>query len=315
MRRTDTRMRMVFLLSIAFGLAAGVWSTNRLVAQVRIWQAAGLPVVEANLWLVCLSGWAAITFLAILALRQHGFASEESLVLFTLPIPPEARFRALYGQIFIEELVNWLLLSTAILGVGLGLTMHWVAVGWMALLVVGALVAAWCGIVVTLLVIHTLVLHTRSRIYIATLLIGLLLLGATLAWYRAGPHAPIALPAGLTAGVLLILLLFLALPGARWAGALYERTFQAVQSQAQGRRVRYLPGVRPLIAVLERSRTPIAAICTKGVVRQSRSIIAWLRIGAIALYVLPFSWARAPLCRSMDRICSWLWYMSRCSFF
>lgn len=295
-RRTDARMKIVFVVGIVLGLAAGVWSASRLIVQLRSWQAIGLPAVEANLWLVCVGGWAAITFLAILALRQHGFASDESLLLFTLPIPSASRFRALYGQIFIEELANWLLLSTAILGVGLGLTLHWTAAIWIALLVVGALVSTWCGIVVTLLVVQALILRARLLIYVAlALLVGLLLSGLALAWYRPGTHVSIALNPGLATGMLLVLLLLMLWPGSGWAGTLYEQTFQAVQSQAQARKVRYLPGVRALMTALERYRTPTAALCTKGILRQSRSFIAWLRIGAIALYLLPFGWARVAV--------------------
>src|SRR5205823_1505449 len=157
--RTDTRMRITWLIALALDFGVGTWSVNILIARLTQWHAAGPSALANGLWLLCLIGWAGISLFTVLSTLQLGFSnpgigSNSSLLLMTLPIPLATRFRALYGLMFFDGIGNWLLLEMSIIGIALTIVLGWQALIWLVLLLAGVCVVIWFSIVITLLVIR-----------------------------------------------------------------------------------------------------------------------------------------------------------------
>jgi hypothetical protein len=132
--RQDTRVKITRLIALTFDAVVGSWFVHQLLEQVSQWQAAGSTMLEARLWLLCSGAWGAICFFTILSTITLGFGNDQSLLLVTLPIPPAARFRALYGLMFFEGIGNWLLLESIVVGVPLVVSLGWQALTWLVLL-------------------------------------------------------------------------------------------------------------------------------------------------------------------------------------
>ena len=284
----DQRLRIARGFGLMFGLAGGAWAVRELMMRVQVWQVTGGMVLVPNLWLICFGLWAGVALLALLALRQHGFASDESLLLMTLPVPPASRFRGLFGLIMVEELATWLGFATLVLALALGWSLGVAGIGWVVLAMSGALACA-AGAMVTTFV---LLAHPRRS------WLGIVALGCILVtWLQATRPGISALPVLplLVAGGCLVAFGLLLGPRAAWAGKHYEAVFVAFQGHSHARPAAMLPGVRALVMWLAQWRTPTGALLTRMLLRQSRSLFTWVRFAAISLYLLPFPWIRAAL--------------------
>src|SRR6266852_3307792 len=104
--RHDSRMRLAFIVVILFDISIGTWSGTQLIAHIRQWQAIGPAAVNSALWSICLLTWSGMIGVVILEALQQGLSDDASILLFTLPIAPATRFRALYGMFFLRRLWN-----------------------------------------------------------------------------------------------------------------------------------------------------------------------------------------------------------------
>jgi hypothetical protein len=90
----DGRRRVTLLFALAVNLGLGIWGSARLASALDRWQAAG--ELGRGLGLLCLAAWSATAAMGLFAVRDQGFGDRARL-LFTLPVPPAARVRALAG--------------------------------------------------------------------------------------------------------------------------------------------------------------------------------------------------------------------------
>ena len=88
----DGQQRARLLFALAVNLALGIWGSARLAPALDRWQAAGEQ--GRGLGLLCLAAWSATAAMGLIAVRDQGFGDRARL-LFTLPVPPAARVRAL----------------------------------------------------------------------------------------------------------------------------------------------------------------------------------------------------------------------------
>src|SRR5437588_339832 len=166
-RRYDKRMRMAFVCIIAFDIAIGTWSGSQLMAHIAQWQAMGSAALNTGLWSICLLAWGGISSITILESLQQGFSDDVSLLLFTLPIAPATRFRALYSIFFISRLWNWLFLETGITGVALVMTLGWQqALPWLVLLQLGVGCAVYASMVATFAFVRYILPQRKTKVRI-----------------------------------------------------------------------------------------------------------------------------------------------------
>lgn len=285
--RRDLRMAFVVLV---FDIAIGAWSGSQFIGHVSQWKAMGPAAVNAGLWSACLLIWSGMIGISVLESLQQGLSNDASLLLFTLPIPPATRFRALYGMFFLSRLWNWLLLETGITGVALVVTLGWQALFWLVLLQLGVGCVVYGSLVATLLFIRYILPRGRikTRIVAGTLSGVVVGLTVVLTWLPV-PR--------LLASVLFLLVLVVALgPLARLAGKLYVAAFLTVQSWDRSRKTISIPGIRGLSRLLSRYRNLTGALFVKGLLNQSRNMLFWTRIAIVlvALFFYPQVRAVAP---------------------
>jgi hypothetical protein len=318
--RQDGRMRIALLIGLLFQVISGIWAITHLVPLFASWRIAGAVALQQHLWLTCLFAWLPICLFAVLSSLMSGLTNSEALLLATQPIAPATRLRALYGLILLKGVANWLLFEASITGIALVLVLGWSALLWLLLLVVGAALASWCALIATLLILRFVLPHLR-RILVLCSLLTLVLTALALAahfarWHFLAPAQPRALAATfarLFAPVLaaltfawpflpvlalscFLLLLFLALvPLAAPSGRLYLSALQSVQGRDNASQARALPGVGLLGTLFSRSRTLTAALLVKGLLNQSRSLFAWMRLLALAMLIAFFPLFRPSL--------------------
>ncbi|MDQ2902628.1 MAG: hypothetical protein M3Y81_03640 [Chloroflexota bacterium] len=286
---TDVRMRITWLIVFIVNIGLGLWGGQQLLTQVDAWQLAGSLSLQSHLWLLCLSIWSGIGALAVISMLQRGFGTDDALLLIVLPIRPAVRLRALYGVLLIKGVGNWLLLGALVLGAVLALALGWQALPWLALALLGASVAVWCAMLVTLLVIRYVLPHIRR-----SLLIGLLclLLLAVIALAADLFKAPIVLPTTLVLPApfwlsLLLLAWWLAAFSvlAEPVGRLYLTAFHVLEGRSGARTTINIPGVRVASRLFARHRSLTGALFVKGLLNQGRHVLTWLRIIAIIIYL------------------------------
>ncbi|HZS78797.1 MAG TPA: hypothetical protein VFA41_19460 [Ktedonobacteraceae bacterium] len=277
--KRDTRTKVIWLVRLIFDLTLGYWSFNFLLDNLARWNAAGTPVLESHLWVLLAGMLAGICFLAVLAVIQEGFNGEQALLLFTLPLALASRFRALYGLILYEGVGNWLLLAYISLGIPLALTIGWLALPWLLLLTLGAMLVVGLAMLATLLVIRYVLPHPKiSLVMFVVLAIALdtsfiLLSSMKMYFHIATASAPLVICL-----IAILSLLLLLGPGARLVGALYEQALLSMQGYS-GRRVALnLPGMRALTTWLYRYRNLTGALLVKGLLNQSRNVFTWARL-------------------------------------
>jgi hypothetical protein len=149
--RNDTRTKIAWFFALSVDCGVGLWSINQLLAHVSQWQAAGLEVLQAHLWMLLSGAWLGIGLFALLSTISLGFGGDQPRLLMTLPLSPAARFRALYGLMFFEGIGNWLMLAGIVIGIPLIIVLGWQAFIWLLLLLLGVTIAVWLSIVTILL--------------------------------------------------------------------------------------------------------------------------------------------------------------------
>ncbi|MBA2284026.1 MAG: hypothetical protein H0W02_00935, partial [Ktedonobacteraceae bacterium] len=290
--RTDARTRITWMIAFIVNIGLGLWGGQQLLAQVYAWKLAGSRILQSHLWLLCLSIWGGISALAVISMLQRGFGTDEALLLMALPVPPAVRLRALYGVLFIKGVGNWVLLGALVLGVVLGLALGWQALPWLALALLGASVAVWCAMLVTLLVIRYVLPHIR-RFLLVGLLCLLILAVVVLANHLL--KAPILLPTTFVPPApawmsLLLLVWWLAAFSvlAESGGRLYLAAFHVMEGRPGTRTTITIPGVYAASRLFARQRSLTGALFVKGLLNQGRHVLTWLRIITALIYLAVF---------------------------
>jgi hypothetical protein len=290
--RQDTRRKIAWFIALTVDLVVGLWFTGQLIDRLSQWQAAGTPILEARLWLLCSGAWGTIAFFTILSTVTVGFANDQPLLLLTLPIPPAARFRALYGLVFIEGIGNWLLLESIVIGIPLVRILRWQALAWLVLLLLGVAVIVWISVLVTLLTIRYVLPHLRRTLLIMLSgSVGLVIVYMVIRSARLTLPAPwsLSLPVpGLVNLLYVILLVFVIGPFAGSTGQLYLEAFYKMEGRSGSHSVLNFPGVRSLGKLLEQYRTLTGALLLKGLLNQSRNAFTWMRLVVILVCVAIF---------------------------
>ncbi len=293
--RQDTRTKIAWFVALSLDLAVGLWAIRQLLDRVSQWQVAGPSVLEARLWLLCSGAWGGICLFTILSTITLGFGNDQPRLLMTLPIPPDARFRALYGLMFFEGIGNWLLLEIVMMGVPLVIKLGWGALSWLMVLLPGIAVAVWISMVVTLLVIRYVLPHPQKTLLIALasctgsgmVFLAIHTMGITL-------YMPLLLmPApGLVSLLFVILLVLVVGPLAGGVGKLYLEAFHSMEGRSRSHAVVNLPGIQTLSKLPGRYRSLTGALLVKGVLNQSRNAFTWARLLIVLLFIALFPLAR-----------------------
>src|SRR5712692_9652567 len=193
--RHDSRMRLAFIVVILFYIAIGTWSGTQLIAHIRQWQAVGARFIAPALWSICLLTWSGMVGVVILEVLQQGLSDDISHLLFTLPIAPATRFRALYGMFFLRRLWNWLLLEIGITAVALVVTLGWQqALSWLLLLQLGIACVVYGTLVTVMLIIRYILPRerTKTRIIVSIILALIVGVGALVAARRMASYSPLS---------------------------------------------------------------------------------------------------------------------------
>jgi len=269
--RRDSRGRglLVLALAVALGLSAsGAW---RLAHLLLAWQTEG--VLGSRLWAVCLAAWVAAGGLGTLALREQA-VGDRARLLFTLPLSPAERARALYVSA-IAQLGNLWLLSLGSLGTALLVVLGARAWPWIAVALLGQ------GVALALTGIGLALAANRRWLAIAAFLFLCAVAGIL------SRHAP-ALPGPVAAAVLCALTLAITLgPLAGRFGRLYERAFQNLLGASPRPRRRRI--VRLFTRTLAALRTPTAALLTRGLLVRGRQWVDWARLGLVVALLAGFT--------------------------
>ncbi|HTQ80935.1 MAG TPA: hypothetical protein VMM92_13135, partial [Thermoanaerobaculia bacterium] len=250
-----------------FLVAAGVFGAYRLSLLLAVWKTAG--VLSSRLWWVCAAAWGAAGTLGVLVLREQA-ADERARLLFTLPLSPAERARALFLAT-VTQLSNLGLLSTIAVGGALVRTLGAGAWPWLAAVLLGqggalATTGALLGLAATLK-------SPPSRRLAAELLLAAAA-AAGILWRWAPVRSP-----GVVA-VLWGLALLLALgPLAGALGRLYEQAFHQLLGTHERPARRRI--ARWLVRGLADWRSPTAALLSRGLLTRGRQWIDWARLGMI----------------------------------
>ncbi len=305
--RQDGRMRIAWLIGLLFQLTSSLWAITRLVPLVTSWQTAGAVSIQQHLWIISLYAWLSISLFTVLSTMTYGLNSQEALLLATQPIGHDTRARALYGLILLKGIAHWLLVEVSITGVALTFVLGWSALPWLILLVVGAALVCWLTLIATLLVLRFVLPYLRRVLALVGLFV-LLLLAPILVVRLIKQHFLLltqtagsnfastwSFPPLLASLCFLFLLCLALLPLASLTGRLYLATLQSIQGRDNASQARALPGVGLLLAFFKRSRTLTAALLVKGLLNQSRSAFAWLRLLMLAVLLVLFPLFRPSL--------------------
>ena len=236
--RYDTRMRAAGVILLLFNIGAGYWSISQLLTHLQQWQASGEAMLNTNLWLLCINVWLGMSLFSIIGIL-NALGSDETLLLFTLPISPSMRFRISYSTFFLQNLWNWLLLEVGCVGYVLIATLGTRGLLWLLLLQCGVAVTVGCILILALLFIRYVLFPDRMRTRIVVLTLcaatGLVLVLRLLASGRqqALLQSPLFFVNLQPVWVLLLFLgalLLLLGPLASYSGILYIRATQSKRS-------------------------------------------------------------------------------------
>jgi hypothetical protein len=290
--RYDTRMRVALAVGLAFSVVIGLWSAGQLSLRLHQWQMQGPGAVDTGLWLLCWLTWSGMIGLTILSGVLRAWGDDEALVLFSLPLTAATRFRVLFGAFFIENLWAWLLLEVGVTGYVLLSMLGWHALIWLVLLQLGVAVAVLCTQVSMFLMIHYLFPRARRKMRRAVA-VGLgLMLVALLLLNLKGTLDVQPLMLWLHPEFVIVLFVLLLVGGlgplAEPAGRLYGAAFATTQSWDRSRKATTLPGLRVLTGVFARRRTLTGALFVRMLLSQSRSFVAWGRLGMVLIILMLF---------------------------
>ncbi len=293
--RYDTRTRVAAGILLIFNIGVGYWSISQLLTRIQQWQISGNATLTTNLWLLCIGIWIGMSFFVIIGMMS-ALGSDETLLLFTLPIPPTTRFRAFYSTFFVQNLWNWLLLEIGCVGYVLATTLRAQGLLWLLLLQGGVAIVVACTLVLALLFIRYILVpkYVRTRIitlvFCALLVLPLVLsILAQIQGQRAIQNSlPLAHLAPVPILTVFIGLLLITLgPLSRPLGNLYMQAFRGLQSGGSTKNAFTLPGMHLLQRALTQRSSLLTALFAKSLLNQSRNWFFWLRlVFSIVLIVL-----------------------------
>lgn len=288
--RYDPRMRVALVVGFAFSIVIGLWSAVQLSLRLQQWQTQGPGAVDTGLWRLCFLTWSGMSGLMILSGVLRAWGDDEALVLFSLPLTAATRFRVLFGAFFIENLWTWLLLEVGVTGYVLLSVLGWRALTWLVLLQLGVAVAVLCTQVSMFLVIRYPIPRARGNIRRAiAVVLGLMLVALLLLKEPLDVHPLMLWLRPEFVIVLFVLLLVGGLgPLAESAGRLYGAAFATTQSWDRSRKAATFPGIHVLTRVFARRRTLTGALFVKMLLSQSRSFVAWGRVGMVLIVLVLF---------------------------
>ncbi|HZF10712.1 MAG TPA: hypothetical protein VFE33_18140 [Thermoanaerobaculia bacterium] len=272
--RRDPRRRGLLALALTVSLGLSTASAWRLTHLLLAWQeTAGLV---PRLWAICLGAWVAAGGLGILVLREQA-VGDRARLLFTLPLSPAERARALYVAAA-AQLGNLWLLSLGSLGTALLVTLGARAWPWIAVALLGQGMGL-AGVGVGLALAAALSpLHRRLALFVALAVGAVAVVLLRRASALPGPGAVAVLW-----GIVLIVVLG---PLAGNLGRLYERAFQNLLAASPRSRRRRL--LRLVTRGLALWRTPTAALLTRGFQVRGRQWVDWVRLGLVAALLAGF---------------------------
>ncbi len=300
--RQDGRVRTAWLIGLCFQVCSGIWAITRLTPLFASWQATGGISLQQHLWLTCLGAWLPIGVFAVLTTLMSGLNSQEALLLAMQPLTPATRVRALYGLVVLKGIANWLVFEASVIGIALALALGWSALSWLLLLVSGAALVCWLALIATLLVLRYL--HRILMLGgLFMLLLALALVAHLATWhFPALTRSPLpnflstwSISPILAMPCFLLLLCLALFPLAALTGQLYLATLQSAQGRNRASQAPVLPGIGFLFALFSRSRTLTAALLVKGLLNQSRSPFAWLRLLMLVVLLALFPLLRSSL--------------------
>lgn len=277
--RYDMQMRVTFSLTLLFSILGGLWATHTLMHQIMVWRADGILTLERQLWLLLPGIWSGIGLLAVLTTIREGFNEQEAMLMFTLPLTSATRLRALAMQLLISGSGIWILLISLVLS----LTLGWFALPWLIVGILGTIAIPLCCMVGVLLVMP-------QKRWVQSVVCALISGTAGIALLAMFMHVVVVFTPALLSSIFILCIVLVIGPGADLLGQCYATAFHLLQARTGPRKAITLPGIPMLCKLLSRSRTMIAAMAVKEVQYQSRNPLNWLRIVAIALYLLPFPW-------------------------
>ncbi len=293
--RYDTRMRVAGIILLLFNIGVSYWSISHLLTGLQQWQALGQATLNTNLWLLCINVWVGMSFFSIIGML-NAMGSDETLLLFTLPISSATCFRIFYSSFFIRNLWNWLLLEIGCVGYVLIATLGIQGLLWLLLLQCGVAVSVGCVLILALLFIRYVLFPDKMKTRITTLaLCATLVLSLVLYLLFQLRKQDILQHSLLLAHLnpLLVLFLFVGIffltigPLSGYLGNLYTTAFRRVQSGGNTRNAATLPGIRLLNGLIARKSSLVRAFFAKSLLNQSRNWFFWLRmIFVIALLAL-----------------------------
>ncbi len=216
----------------------------------------------------------------------------------TLPISQAARFRALYGLMFVEGIGNWLILAVVVIGIPLIMVMAWQALIWLLVLLLGVTIAVWMSIVVTLIVLRY-VLPYLKKAFLSSVVMCVVIGIVYMALHLMGITSRLSVlstPVPLLVSLLCVMMLVLvAGPFAGFTGKLYEETFHEMEGHSRSRTIINVPGVQLLSKFLRRYRNLTGALLVKGLLNQSRNVFTWGRVAIILVCIALFPLIRTFL--------------------
>lgn len=289
----DRRLQIGLVFTLLFSLGVSLWGGGQLLTHIREWQEHGALALQDGLWSICLGTWSGMGLFTILGV-QGALSSDETVLLFTLPLAPTVRFRALLGSFFITNL--WLLqvIQVGFTAAVLLSTLGWDGLLWLIVLQLGVIVAVIGYLLVTLLVLRYVLPAGQFKACLGMALLALAAIALIAALYRS----PLvhALPVQLwlrpeAVGIVFVCLLAVGLgPGANGLGKLYEAAFYTIQSQDWDRKALTLPGMQALRSLFERRRDLTGALFGRALAGQSRNLFFWTRLamGWALLALFPF---------------------------
>jgi hypothetical protein len=293
----DPRAKIAWFFALSIDCGVGLWSINQLLAHVSQWQAAGTEVLRTHLWQLFCGAWIGIGLFAALSTMTLGFGGDQPRLLMTVPLPPAARFRALYGLMFFEGIGNWLMLAVIMIGIPLIILLGWQAFVWLLLLLLGVTIAVWMSLV-TILIIFRYVLPYFKKAFLIALVTCIGIGFVYIALHMFGITSRLSVlsaPAPLLVNVLcLIVLILVAGPFAGFTGKLYEEAFHEMEGRSRSHTVINVPGIRLLSKLLRRYRNLTGALLVKGLLNQSRNVFTWGRVIIILVCIGLF-----PLIRTL----------------
>lgn len=306
--RTERKMQVSWIIAIVFDLVVGIWSFNALRSNLPLWRAAGIDALDLRLWTICIVAWLGLGMLAVLTLLQKNFGSDEPIFLLTLPIAPASFFRIFYVIVLVEGSGNWIIGTSLVLGIALAGVIGWQALIWVFLLLTGMAVITWFSMLLTSFALRYILPYLKI-VLIGAVILMLAIAGifalTRFAWLvLPGPvfvqpaFSTQAMPVELQAS-LFFLVLFILQWGvfSRWAGNLYLGIFRSPQNRFAARTDTRNLWADSLESIVGESRTILGAMLFKGILNQSRSILTWLRLVMMGIFLalfVPVQTALAP---------------------